>query len=213
MKQELSDGIVYAEMAGTIASVLDVDSAYQSGEPLIKLAGGGGYYLEGAISELELGNVSVGQRVTVTSWESGETYEGVVESISDIPTDSGYYGSGNTNVSYYPFFVTIDGTANLREYETVDMRLETDQEQVAADAFYLEQPFVLQEDGRSYVYVADEDGKLQKRYITTGVMLWGSSIQILDGLTLDDAIAFPYGKNAVEGAKTQLSTLDELYGW
>ncbi|MDR9824731.1 hypothetical protein RCJ22_03815, partial [Vibrio sp. FNV 38] len=68
------------------------------------------------------------------------------------------------------------------------------------------------EDGERYVFVAGEEGKLEKRRITTGVTLWGSSVQILDGLSLDDTIAFPYGKDAVEGATTQLSTLDALYG-
>lgn len=212
MKQELSDGVVYADMAGTISSVLDTETAYNTGDPLIKLAGGGGYYLEGAISELELDKVYVGQKVTVNSWESGNSYEGVVESISDIPTENGYYyGAGNMNVSYYPVIVTIDGAANLREYENVDMVLDVEQE--VSDSFYLEQPFILQENGLSYVYVTDEEGILRKRYITTGVTLWGSSVQILEGLSLEDTIAFPYGKNARDGAKTQLSTVDELYGW
>ena len=52
---------------------------------------------------------------------------------------------------------------------------------------------------------------LEKREITTGVTLWGSSVQILDGLTLDESIAFPYGKYLHEGAKVKISTLDELY--
>ncbi len=212
MKQELSDGIVYAEMAGTISSLQEVETAYQTGEPLLKLAGGGGYYIEGAISELNLGSVHVGQSVSVTSWESGNVYEGKIQSISETPNDNGYfYGSGNPNVSYYPFVVSIDSSADLREYESVEMKLE--EEQVASEFFYLEQPFIIEEEGRSYVYVADEEGKLEKRQIITGATLWGSSIQILDGLTREDAIAFPYGKDVKEGAKTQISTLDELYGW
>lgn len=212
MQQELSDGIVYAEMAGTISEVLDADTAYQTKEPVIKLAGGGGYYVEGSVSELELDSVYIGQHVTLNSWESGDTYEGTVQSISDIPTENGnYYGSGNSNVSFYPFTVSVDGTANLREYETVDMTLEVEQEPTSG--LYLEMPFILQENGRSYVYVTDEEGYLTKRYLTTGVTLWGSYVQVLDGLTQEDTIAFPYGKNAKEGAKTQLATLDELYGY
>ena len=213
MKQELSDGIVYAEMDGTIASVTSADEAANSGEPIIKLAGGGGYFIQGTVSELDLDSVHVGQKVNITSWESGGSFTGTVQEISKTPTDNAfYYGGGNMNVSYYPFTVIIDGNANLREYESVEMQLEREQEEVPTDAFYLEMPFVLQEDGATYVFVAGEEGKLEKRKVTTGVTLWGSSLQILDGLTLDDAIAFPYGKDAVEGASTQLSTLDELYG-
>ena len=212
MKQELSDGIVYAEMAGTISSLQEVETAYQTGEPLMKLAGGGGYYIEGAVSELDLGNVYVGQSVSVTSWESGNVYEGKIQSISETPSENGYYyGSGNTNVSYYPFVVTIDGDADFREYESVEMKLE--EEVVVSEFFYLEQPFIIEEEGKSFVYVAGEEGKLEKREIITGATLWGSSIQIIDGLTREDAIAFPYGKDVKEGAMTELSTLDELYGW
>ncbi len=210
MNQELSDGVIYAEMSGTIASVLNEGDARASGEPVIKLAGGGGYLVQGTVDELDFDTVYVGQNVDVTSWESGQTFRGTVQEISDTPTDSAMiYGGGNMNVSYYPFTVRIDGDANLREYETLELKLETEHEQT--DAFYLEQPFLLQEDGHSYVYIADEDGLLEKREVTTGVTLWGSSVQILDGITLEDSIAFPYGKNAREGAKTKLSTLDELY--
>jgi len=212
MNQELSDGIVYAEMAGTISSLQEVEAAYQSGEPLMKLAGGGGYYIEGTVSELDLETVEVGQRVSVTSWESGNVYDGKIVSISNTPSENNYYyGSGNTNVSYYPFVVTIDGSANFREYESVEMKLE--EEQVVSEFFYLDQPFILEEEGKSFVYVAGEEGKLEKREILTGATLWGTSFQILDGLTREDAIAFPYGKDVKEGAKTEISTLDELYGW
>ena len=210
MNKELSDGVVYAEMAGTISSVLSEGDARASGEPVIKLAGGGGYLVQGTVDELDFDNVYVGQNVDVTSWESGQSYRGTVLEISETPTDSTMiYGGGNMNVSYYPFTVRIDGDANLREHETLELKLETEHEQTGA--FYLEQPFILQEDGHSYVYVDDGEGLLEKREITTGVTLWGSSVQILDGLTLDESIAFPYGKNAREGAKTKLATLDELY--
>ena len=214
MQQELSDGVVYAEMDGVISAVLTPDEAYASNEPIIKLAGGGGYFVRGTVSELDLDSVHVGQNVIITSWESGSSFTGTVHEISTTPTDNAfYYGGGNMNVSYYPFTVLIDGSANLREYESVEMQLEQEQQEAPSDAFYLEMPFVLQEDGASYVFVAGEEGKLEKRRITTGVTLWGSSVQILDGLSLEDTIAFPYGKDAVEGASTQLSTLDELYSW
>ena len=210
MNQELNDGVVYAEMAGTITSVLSEDDARSLGEPVIKLAGGGGYQVQGTVNELDYDSVYVGQSVEVTSWESGQTFRGTVLEISDVPTDSAMvYGGGNMNVSYYPFLVRIEGEANLREYETLELKLETEHEQT--DAFYLEQPFILQENGNNYVYVANEDGQLEKRKLTTGITLWGSSVQVLDGLTLEDNIAFPYGKNAREGAKAKLATLDELY--
>ncbi len=212
MKQELSDGVVYADMAGTIAEVISADEALNSKEPIIKVAGGGGYYIQGTVSELDLDDVYIGQSVTVNCWESGNVYQGTVKEISDTPTENGYYnGNGNMNVSYYPFTVVVDGDVSFREYEGVEMTLDIPVQ--VSDAFYLEQPFVLQENGENYVYLAGEDGMLEKRRISVGVMLWGSYVQVLDGLTLEDTVAFPYGKDVVEGATTNPSTLDALYSW
>ncbi len=212
MKQELSDGVVYADMEGTVAEVISADEALNSNQPIIKVAGGGGYYIQGTVSELDLDDVYVGQSVTVNSWESGNVYQGTVKEISTTPTENGFYnGSGNMNVSYYPFTVVVDSDVSFREYEGVEMTLDIPVQ--VTDAFYLEQPFVIQENGETYVYLAGEDGRLEKRRVSVGVTIWGTNLQILGGLTLEDTIAFPYGKDVVEGASTKPSTLDELYSW
>ena len=49
--------------------------------------------------------------------------------------------------------------------------------------------------------------------MTTGKSLWGSYTEILSGLTPEDFIAFPYGKNLKEGAPTRESDLSELYNY
>ena len=56
------------------------------------------------------------------------------------------------------------------------------------------------------------DGKLEQRFVTTGKALWGSYTEILEGLTPEDFVAFPYGKQIVVGADTVESDLSELYG-
>ena len=48
--------------------------------------------------------------------------------------------------------------------------------------------------------IADENGLLKKQYVVTGKSVYGSAVEIKSGLTSSDLIAFPYGKNAVEGA-------------
>ena len=52
---------------------------------------------------------------------------------------------------------------------------------------------------------------LEKRYIQTGKDLYGSYTQILGGVTLEDYIAFPYGNDVSEGAKTKEASIDEFY--
>lgn len=51
--------------------------------------------------------------------------------------------------------------------------------------------FIRTENGKSYVMVRDDNGKLEKRWVQTGRNLWGSYTQIRGGLTVDDFVAFP----------------------
>ena len=54
---------------------------------------------------------------------------------------------------------------------------------------------------------------MEKRTVTTGKSLWGSYTEIRSGLTADDYVAFPYGKNVKPGAATVESDLSALYGY
>ena len=81
----------------------------------------------------------------------------------------------------------------------------------AEQGVYLENAFIRQEQGRHYVYLRGADGKLEKRYVSVGKSLWGSYKQILSGITEEDMLAFPYGKNLKEGADTLESDLSALY--
>ena len=53
----------------------------------------------------------------------------------------------------------------------------------------------------------------RSRRYPTGKSLWGSYTEIRSGLTEDDFVAFPYGKNVKPGAATQESDLSALYGY
>ena len=57
-----------------------------------------------------------------------------------------------------------------------------------------------------------ENGKLEQRWVTTGKSLWGSYTEILEGLSAEDWIAFPYGKNVKPGVAAQEGDLSNLYG-
>ena len=70
--------------------------------------------------------------------------------------------------------------------------------------------FVREEENRKYVYIRGENGLLRKQYIVTG-SLTDSGYEILSGLSDTDWIAFPYGKNVKEGAKTREGSIEDLY--
>ena len=211
MQTEMSDGNVYAEFDGKVVSVLTEEEARTQNQPVLKVSGGGGFYIQGSVSELEKDKMQIGQEVTVNDWNTGMTYTGKIVSMGDFPTNSdGWNGSGNPNVSYYPFTVFVDETADLQAGMYVNIQYSSAESE---NGIYLENPFIRTENGQSYVYVQGAGGKLEKRFVTTGKALWGSYTEIRSGLTVDDLIAFPYGKNLKEGAPTVESDVSDLYSY
>ena len=211
-QSELGDGNVYAEFDGTVKAVRNATEAYNSNEAVVEVSGGGGYYVTGTIGELDLGTVKIGDTVQISSWMTGASCEGKIVEISDFPTDNGssWGGDSNSNVSYYPFKVFVSEDAALQAGDYVDMSY---QKTVATDgpSLYLQTMFIRTENGKSYVMVRGENGRLEQRWVQTGRNLWGSYTQIRGGLTVDDFVAFPYGRDVTEGAGTTEATRDQLY--
>lgn len=210
--KELGDGNVYAEFDGTVKAVRNADEAYNNSEAVIELSGGGGYYVTGTLSEMELGSVKVGDTVSISSWMTGAACEGTIVSIDDYPTTSGNsWGDGNSNVSYYPFKVFVEEDAGLQANDYVDIQYQKAGTQEQGSSLYLQSWFIRTDNGKSYVMARGEDGRLEQRWVQTGRDLWGSYTQIRGGLTTDDYVAFPYGRDVVEGARTVEAAADELY--
>lgn len=213
VKKEVGSDTVYSELNGTIKAVRDSGSAdFDKTQAVVEVSGGGGYYIEGALSELELDTVSVGETVQVSSWMTGASAEGEIVEISDYPTDNANsWSDGNSNVSYYPFKVFVSEDADLREGDYVEMSYQNSTGSADGNTLYLESMFIRTENGKSYVLVRGDHDRLEKRWVQTGRNLWGSYTQIRGGLTVDDFVAFPYGRNVAEGAGTVEATRDQLY--
>ena len=208
MQKELSDGNIYAEQDGKVISVLTEEEAKLNSQPIIKVTGGGGYYIDASISELERSGMKVGMEVTVSDWNTGMTYTGTVVSVGDMPSSSSSYnGMNNPNASSYPFRVFVDESADLQAGNYVSIQYSTGEQ----TGIYLEKAFLRTDNGRSYVYVLGENGLLEQRTVQVGRNLNGYYVEILDGLTEDDMIAFPYGKNVKAGAPTEEGDYSDLY--
>ena len=178
----------------------------------IVVSGGGGYYVKTGVTELDRDKYPVGTQMRIQSWEHGEVY-GTVAEISDTPVPSSnnpYYSSGNQNVSFYTMLIALDADSPLREDEWVDVYFNA-ASTTSEDALCIETRFIRQDDGGSYVYRRGEDQLLHKQYVTTGVVQWGYT-EIKSGLTADDWIAFPYGKDVKENAETiESDNSDDFY--
>lgn len=214
LEYELNNGMVYSKIDGVVKTVRDPEQALSENNPVVLVSGGGGYYIQGAMSELELGYLQVGDTVNVMSWESYSQVEAVITEISEYPvsSDNGsfyHYSSGNQNVSLYPFTVFVDEDANLREGEWVNITYNPFGN--TGTGLFLQNAFIRMENGKSYVYAMNGSGRLVRHEVVTGRNLWGSYTEILSGLAPDNYIAFPYGRAVRDGAKTQVADLDALY--
>lgn len=204
LKKASGDGVVKAEVNGTATTVQNPADMVNDGSPFIEIRGQDSLYVTGALSELLLDDIKVGQKVLIDSWESGQRYEGTITEISNTPTDNeSYGGESNPNVSYYPYTAEVEDSEGLRNGEGVEMRI--NQNESAGEVICLEKAFVRKENGKSYVMKEGKDKRLKKQYVKTGKTFYGQAIQILSGLSQEDYIAFPYGKEIKEGARVKES--------
>ena len=203
MKKVSNDGVVKAEINGVIKNLGEQDNLPTDGSPFLTVAGSEGLYVSGALSELQLGEIKVGQTVYANSWESGKSFEATITEISSYPEEnSSAWGEGNPNVSYYPYTAYIEDTEGLRNGEYVDLTMTATMGENRQDQIYIGKAYIREEDGKKYVLKADENNRLVKQYVKTGKTLW-QSVEIQAGLTMEDRIAFPYGKAAKEGVKVK----------
>ena len=210
---EASDGSVYSQLDGVVKTVRSPGDAAANNEAVVEVSAGGGYYVTGTVSELRLDTVKVGQTVNISSRMTGAACTGEVVEISTYPTDGDSYGGdGNPNVSYYPFKVFVSEDQQLQEGESVSISYQAVSDSDGS-SLYLENMYVRTENGKSYVMARGENGKLEQRWVQTGKVVWDSYTQIRGGLTPEDYVAFPYGRDVVSGAKTEEATVDALYSW
>ena len=204
LEQSSKDGVVYATVAGTVKTVGDKENPSSNGTAFLVVMGEDGLYVNGTISELLLEHVQIGMVVTANSWESGMTFEATITEISDFPVTGNSWGEGSPNVSYYSYTAYIEDKKKKKNGEYVDLSISINYSNEAG--IFIEKAYRSEENGRSYGIYADENGKLKKQYVVTGKTVYGSAVEIKSGLTDADLIAFPYGKDAVEGAAVSEST-------
>ncbi|MBR4308824.1 MAG: HlyD family efflux transporter periplasmic adaptor subunit [Oscillospiraceae bacterium] len=202
MKQEMGASVVTATISGTIVELRSVENALSENTPIMQISEGGTFYVTITLGEYERKLYESGDTATISSWyDYGYTVEGTLVSVSDAPVQSGYYyGSGNPDVSMYEAVLSVPADAKIREGEWVGVSFNSDQNR-ATNVLYLDNAYIRDENGRSYVYRRNDQGLLEKVYVQTGTIQWGYTA-ILSGLTEEDWIAFPYGKEVKDGAPT-----------
>lgn len=212
-KTEVDKATVKAKLAGTVTTACSKGTLPTDGSAAIVVKAADGMYVKTSVSEMELDNVKVGGTIKCVSSDTGDEYTAEIKEISDFPTsDNSSYdgGTSNPNSSYYPIVAFIKDADGLSPGGSVEVSYSSKSMGTANEnAVYLQKAYIRTEDKKSYVYIRDKKTKrLKKQYITVGKTMNGQYIEVVSGLTEEDNIAFPYGKNLREGVKTKISEDD-----
>ncbi|MDO4519491.1 MAG: hypothetical protein Q4B47_04245 [Eubacteriales bacterium] len=212
LEKKVNKQTIYSKLDGVVTSVGDpATGTNESGDAFIKVKNKSGYYVLGKVSELLRDELEEDTLLKCTSYDVGD-FSATVMEVSDFPVssnDSLGISSGNPNVSYYTFTASIDEQPeNLTDSDWLTI---TPQSEVKNGNIVLPKAFVRTKNGVSYVF-KDDNGILRKTPVKVDAIVdYGYDVMISGGISKNDRIAFPYGKNVQDGAKTIEATADQIY--
>lgn len=206
IQKKLNNQTIKSTLNGVVKTVGDPEKESNDGKPLIQVVSSEGLYVQGTVSESQMNKLKVGATLSGYSYDNGVSFTAEVREISPYPSNNGQDGA---NSSSYPFTAYIADASGLSNNSWAELTL-LDEGDGQGQGIYLEKPFVRTENGQYYVMKDDGTGHLTKQIVQVGGIQYGSSYQITGGLSMDDKITFPYGKDVREGAKTEEGTLDDL---
>ena len=206
----LENSTVVSPVTGRVQAVNENGTDnYGNPLPYISIQQSGSYRIKGTLGELQRGGIMEGGRLKILSrTDPDQFWMGTVTLVDyENPTqqnNNNYYvmaGDEMTTSSKYPFYVELDNTDGLILGQHV--YLEVAVEEGAVSGIPVSMAFICYEDdGTAYVW-AENRGRLEKRKITLGENndMMGT-VEILEGLTESDFIAFPDMELCREGAST-----------
>lgn len=212
LEKKINRKNIISKLEGTVDYMGDPVTGATTEDVFMRIKSKDGFYVSGTVSELMLDEVKEGTLLNCMSYESG-TFTAKVLEVSDYPISAQMYmGEGNPNVSYYTYSAAVeDPSIQLRDQDWLTVTLEN--QVMTEGALIIPKAFVRTEDGVSYTY-KDVNGILKKQKVTVGANVDGGySVLIKEGLSVDDKIAFPYGDDVKDGAKTVETTLEKMYGY
>ena len=207
VEQQLAGEVVKSTLDGTVKKVGDPAKGEVDGEPFIVVESAAGAYIQGMVGEYQLDSVKPGQVVTGMAYESQMGFQAEITEVSPYPQEG--YSSGMQEQSYYPFTAVIQDGQGFKANEMVSMDLPAEGGEITG--IFISREYIRTQNGEEFVYKEGEDQRLKKQKVTTGRTFYGSTVEIKEGITLEDKLAFPYGKNVREGAGVREASIEELY--
>ena len=206
----LENATVVSPVTGRIQAINENGTDnYGNPLPYISIQQSGSYRVKGTLGELQRGGIMEGSRLKISSrTDEAQFWMGTVTLVDyENPTqqnNNNYYIMSNdemTTASKYPFYVELENTDGLILGQHVYLELALEEGETAGVPISMSF-LCYEEDGSTYVW-AENRGRLEKRTVTLGDMndMMGT-VDVLEGLTEEDYIAFPDPELCREGAAT-----------
>lgn len=207
----LENAVVISPVTGRVTAIGDNSEESGSDKAYITIQKTGSYRVKGTLNEMQRGNILEGQRIRMESrLNPEESWLGTVSLVDyENPVqgnNNGMYNSNSDemgNSSRYPFYVELDSSDGMLLGQHLYLSVEQEESPQLAGVL-LSGTFVAYDDeGNSFVWAESTQGKLEKRMVVTGEYDYmNEMVEILDGLTEEDFIAFPDEEVCKEGAPT-----------
>ena len=216
LQNTIDHATITSDIAGTVQSLKTTEQLQsEGGDVLMKVMSDGEFRVKCNANEQNVYMLSKDEAMTAHSRINDDTWSGTISEISsEAETSSNnnmYYGSSDemTTTSKYPFYVKLDSGEGLMLGQHLLVTPEVGST-VEKSGIWLYQDYVLtDDDGGSYVWAADDKGRLEKRKVTLGESDESmGDCKIASGLSEDDLIAFP-ADDYQEGMRTTTNA-DEI---
>lgn len=210
-KEAIDKAVVTSEIAGVVKSINEsgMDSITGDTAAYISVLAVGDYRVKGTVSETNIQMLSEEQPVILRSRvDEEQTWTGTITKIdtqneAKDENENVYYDSagGGEKATKYPFYITLDSTDGLMMGQHLFIELNEGQTE-KKEGLWLFEGYIVQEDGKAYVWAADKKDRLEKREVELGEYDENlGEYEIKSGLAEEDAVAFPM-EGLYEGIET-----------
>lgn len=217
MKEQIANATITSEIKGVVKSINNGESQDMTGgesQALMTILSTGDFRIKGKVNEQNLSAVTEGEPAIVRSRvDDKRIWNGTFGKIDvDNPAasnNSGMYGMGmsseggsdqSASTSYY-FYVELESSDGLLLGQHVYIEQNAGQEE-QKEGVWLDASFIADLDSKPYVWADNGKEKLEKRSVVLGQFDEAlNQYEIKDGLSREDAVAFPL-ETLKEGAPT-----------
>lgn len=202
LEASLQNANVTSSVEGTVKSVSDGTDTSGS-NVYISIMKSGDYVIKGKVNEMNISQLPQGTNVVVRSRIDNNTWNGFVSKVDtgQTATDNNemYYGGDTSNQSSkYYFYIELTSSEGLFLGQHVIVELADGN---GKSGLWLYEGYLMDTDSSPYVW-ADNNGKITKKSIKLGAYDEEiGSWEILEGLSINDYIAFP-DESIREGQRT-----------